>query len=379
MVRAETLDRGPLFLVLLVIAAMDAATPAWSQATTQGAQSPAIVSQGNVAVTYGLAPEQVQELTKAAVAGATGPMSAQLVEVSGELGITQEAALTLLRVLGEQNAPLERLPEKLGEITTRYKQAVERLQAIDVQDDPVTQTLVERAQSAIKDGYLAEADDLLRQAEQAEIAAAHQAQQIASQAQAAADQRLLHAAAASSSRGDIAMTELRYPDAAEHFQQAVDVVPTGHPDERGRYLLAKVNALTTQAYERGDNQALIEAITTCQLALLDNTRQRAPLDWAKTQTDLGIALETFGERESGTEHLQQAVDAYNSALLENNRQRVPLPSARTQLDLGGVLGLLGGRESGTEHLQQAAECTLYRRAGSLECSERSLRKGAIDV
>ncbi len=196
-------------------------------------------------------------------------------EVSVKLGVTQQAALTLLRLLGEQNVPLERLPEKLGEITTRYKQAVERLDAIDVQDDPVTRALVEHAQAAIKDGHLAQADDLLSQAEQAEIAAAHQAQQLANQAQAAADRRLLHAAAASASRGDIAMTALRYPDAAGHFQQAVDLVPSGHPGERGRYLFAKANALWTQGDERGDNPALVEAIATYQLALPEITRSSA--------------------------------------------------------------------------------------------------------
>jgi tetratricopeptide (TPR) repeat protein len=344
--------RKPLFLTL-VISAMVASSPAWSQATTHGEQSPAIVSQGSVTVTYGLTPEQVRELTKAAVAGATGPLSTQLVEVSSKLGVTQAAALTLLRVLGEQNEPLERLPEKLGEITTRYKQAVERLEAIDVQDDPVTRSLVEQAQTAIKDGRLAEADGLLSQAEQADIAAAHQAQQFAGQAQAAADQRLLQAAAASASRGDIAMTELRYPDAAEHFQQAVDLVPVGHPDERGRYLLAKANALTTQGEERGDNPALIGAIATFQLALLENTRQRVPLEWAGTQLDLGVALVTLGERESGTEHLQQAIDAFNSALLENTPRRVPLDWAVTQGNLAFALEQLGKRTRRTDLLVQA--------------------------
>ncbi len=153
MIRSAT----ALILTATIVAPVFA-PPARSQAITQGTQSPAIVTQGNVAVTYGLTPELVQ----AAIAGATAPLGAQLVEVSGKLGVTQQAALTLLRVLGEQNVPLERLPEKLGEITTRYKQAVERLQAIDVQDDPVTQALVEHAQAAIKDGHLADADNLPR-------------------------------------------------------------------------------------------------------------------------------------------------------------------------------------------------------------------------
>jgi hypothetical protein len=41
-----------------------------------------------------------------------------------------------------------------------------------------------------------------------------------------------------------------------------------------------------------------------------------PLDWAMTQNNLGTALATLGERESGTATLQQAVEAYGEALKE---------------------------------------------------------------
>jgi hypothetical protein len=100
---------APAF-TLIAIASLAFAPPAWAQATTQGSQSPAIVAGHDATVTYnntyGLTPEQVQQLTKVAVAGVTGPLGAQLAEVSGKLGVTQAAALTLLRVLGEQDVPL---------------------------------------------------------------------------------------------------------------------------------------------------------------------------------------------------------------------------------------------------------------------------------
>ena len=49
-----------------------------------------------------------------------------------------------------------------------------------------------------------------------------------------------------------------------------------------------------------------------------------PLDWAGTQNNLGTALETLGERESGTARLEEAVAAYRAALQEYTRERVPL-------------------------------------------------------
>ena len=67
--------------------------------------------------------------------------------------------------------------------------------------------------------------------------------------------------------------------------------------------------------------------------LKERTRERVPLDWAATQNNLGAALATLGERESGTERLEQAVTTYTEALKERTRERVPLDWAATQNNL----------------------------------------------
>ena len=59
-----------------------------------------------------------------------------------------------------------------------------------------------------------------------------------------------------------------------------------------------------------------------------------PLDWATTQNNLGNALQSLGERESGTARLEEAVAAYREALKEWTRERVPLEWAMTQNNLG---------------------------------------------
>ena len=61
-----------------------------------------------------------------------------------------------------------------------------------------------------------------------------------------------------------------------------------------------------------------------EAALEEWTRDRVPLDWAMTQNNLGTALRTLGERESGTARLEAAVAAYEAALEERTRDRVPL-------------------------------------------------------
>jgi hypothetical protein len=49
-------------------------------------------------------------------------------------------------------------------------------------------------------------------------------------------------------------------------------------------------------------------------ALEEWTRDRAPLDWAQTQMNLGKALGALGERERGTARLKEAGTAYDGAL-----------------------------------------------------------------
>jgi tetratricopeptide (TPR) repeat protein len=74
-----------------------------------------------------------------------------------------------------------------------------------------------------------------------------------------------------------------------------------------------------------------------------------------TQNSLGNALQTLGERQSGTATLERAVDAYEAALLEYSRERVPLDWAMTQNNLGATLQTLGAREDDTATLERAIE------------------------
>src|SRR5262245_25699430 len=72
-----------------------------------------------------------------------------------------------------------------------------------------------------------------------------------------------------------------------------------------------------------------------------------------TQNNLGNALLQLGGRESGTAKLEEAIIAYREALKEQTRERAPLQWAITQNNLGNALSQLGGRESGTAKLEEA--------------------------
>ena len=62
-------------------------------------------------------------------------------------------------------------------------------------------------------------------------------------------------------------------------------------------------------------ERLLEAVEAYRAALEEWTRERAPLDWAMTQNNLGNALSTLGGREAGTARLEEAITAYDAALV----------------------------------------------------------------
>src|SRR5215472_8460829 len=114
-------------------------------------------------VNIGLSPEQVKELTEAAARGATGPLTATIVELSKRLGVTENAARTLLRIVGEQDVPLERLSETLGRVANDYKRLQAQAAALSP-ENPTARNLATRAKAEIDAGHLEHAHELLRQA-----------------------------------------------------------------------------------------------------------------------------------------------------------------------------------------------------------------------
>jgi hypothetical protein len=99
-------------------------------------------------------------------------------------------------------------------------------------------------------------------------------------------------------------------------------------------------------------------IAAFRAALEERTRERVPLSWATTQTNLGEALVALGERESNTTRLEGAIAAYRAAQAERKRERGPFEWAKTQEDLAIVFRVLATRSSSNArgaYLQDALE------------------------
>ena len=245
-----------------------------------------------------------------------------------------------LRILGENDIPDEHLGAKLVEIAGHFENLRSGALA-DPDDSPAIVALKLDVQKAIDAGELAKADTLL--------------EDIAVEQRHSIERSAINLAGTLARRAEIALTRLRYSEAAGHFASAAAVLPPGidHDDKRISYLTDEASALYQQGDEYGDNASLLSAIEQFQRLVALAPRTRVPLQWAVTQNNLGNALWTLGERESGTSRLEEAVAAYRAALEEWTRTRVPLQWAVTQNNLGNALWTLGERESGTARLEEA--------------------------
>jgi len=174
---------------------------------------------------------------------------AKVAEIATELKFTTAAVIGFFQTLRQQSVAPEQLPQKLAQIANHFEATRQRLAALDM-DDPATKALADQARVELEKGHPDAASALLQRSEEAELAAAAQARALAQQASAAADARQLNAARAREGRGDVALTQLRYEEAAGHFVAAALLLPASSSGDRGPLLWRQAEALHRQSAKR---------------------------------------------------------------------------------------------------------------------------------
>jgi hypothetical protein len=195
----------------------------------------------------------------AATTEAKAQAEAKAAELATKLGFTSAAVEKFFKILGEQDVPEEKIPGRLIEVATHFTQTRDELAALEP-DDPHAAALAYSAKQALDNGRLDEADGLLDQAKEAELAAFGKARELKKKAQEAEDRHALNAAKLLAGRGNVAMIQLRYTDAAKHFKKAAMLVPSGNPDQTASYLAKQASALAEYGDEQLDKAALEEAV-----------------------------------------------------------------------------------------------------------------------
>ena len=104
----------------------------------------------SITCNFGLTPEQLRQLTEAAVRGATDAQQEHVDKVSRTLGLTESAAKNLLRIVGDDaNVPEDKLAEALTKAAEDYRRLQTQVAALNP-GNPTARALVDQAKSEIR-------------------------------------------------------------------------------------------------------------------------------------------------------------------------------------------------------------------------------------
>ncbi|PZU09742.1 hypothetical protein [Sphingomonas sp.] len=396
---------------LALFCAVMLAGAAGAQQRAAGNGGVAIV--GNVTnskVTVGFSAAQVKELVAAANGGLLSQNKAlqrDKDELGRQLSLRGGALDTFLREMGVRKVPDDKLLETLADIAARFRSLQQEV-ARTASSSPEVTALRAKAQAALDADppRLDEAAQLLGQVQDIQR---REARPVLAQLETTAAQQ-----------ADVARTQLKYREAADHYAEAGRFAP----DDKARagYARAGAEVLFRLGYVPRDRQALEDAVelrravvrwtprrqdprgwATAQYelaetlstlgtdagvpvlqesveayrqALLEQPQAAMPLVWAKTQAEMGLAIGRLARRDPAAAKLEDAVTALREALKEVTAANAPDDWAQMQFNLGGILADLGKRETGTAHLEQAV--TAYRQSLTIWTAEKDSFFSAIE-
>jgi hypothetical protein len=193
----------------------------------------ALAIGGNVSgstIVVGLSQQKVDELVRDArrpLEELTVQQRENIALLKEKLDLNERQVRAALSILGENDIPPERLAAKLLEIAERLK-ALQEAALAQPGDTPKIASFKADAKKALDAGDLAKADALLADVQTEE--------------RRALERLVFNSAETSARRGDIALTRLRYMEAAKHFNDAASIFPPNGSYEqmRRRYLAERL-------------------------------------------------------------------------------------------------------------------------------------------
>lgn len=284
----------------------------------------------------------------------------QVEAVAAKDAVPLDALYGVIRALGASDIPGDPAAfEKLlrTQAATLKKMMAER-DALKTDNPEVTQ-LTQAADEATRQGAIATARNFLDQA----VKLVEQNRLSVDAAENRVKERRISDSMVYALRAESARLAFDYLAAARDYESAYALIAKWDDALAWRYKFEIGNTLAEQGDSRGDTASLRHAIEAYETALAAVNRNKSAEDWAKTQNNLGIALDALGDRESGSDNLRLAVDAYRAALTVFTADTAPVDWGMTQNNLGSALLSLGEREAGTATLKEAV--TAYRMASDI--------------
>ena len=222
------------------------------------------ITGSTVSIVCGVPPGQLEALVRDRTKPLEDLAQSQkdlLGHLRDQLDLNQAQLQAALKAAGEAEVPPGQLADRLVEIAARYRELLHQVEA-GTGDGPEAARLRAAARDALGRGDLESADSLLGQLNDVRDADVERA--------------ALEAAAVAARRAGVALTRLRYLEAAGDFTAAAERVPPGHDGQRLAYLDDAADALYRQGVEQGDNQALVLAAERYRDLQRELPRERDP-------------------------------------------------------------------------------------------------------
>lgn len=188
--------------------------------------------------------------------------------------------------LSLQSVILQALSEQADQIALLQG----RLETLTRESDETSAGLVEQARAALREGRLGDADALLAQAAEHDLAAIQRADDEVARRRTRAGETI-------ASRAQIATLQSDYLTAAAHYARAAEIVPQSAAALRWAYLRGQAQSLYQRGFVFVEPDALREAARLLETSVLPLApREARPVDWAATQVDLGWVRVRQGDR-----------------------------------------------------------------------------------
>lgn len=226
--------------------------------------------------------------------------SAKLQQIAAESRLSKEAVrVVFLSVVGKSAEGLP-IQEQVALILQSWVELKARLEHVSSDDAKVAE-LRKQALEALDHGNRADAERLLIEAKTAGFEAAKTAQQLA-------NKRLRDAAETSVDLAKLSITDLRFAEAAQRYQEAAAIEPAADVEQRSRYLLSAGDA----ALEAGDFDGSTKYLNA-GFALIETEGVRLILTRALIKHRLGRIALFEGKNNQAAELLADALTLERSA------------------------------------------------------------------
>ena len=269
----------------------------------------------------------------------------QIATTITEYRLSREVVDRLLTMAGLAEIEPAAIPDAFDELARRFAVMRDALQR-QGNDDPEIATLKQQASDALLSADLDAAERLLATIRARQRTLSEQRRRNADEAHADFMVAIKDEAGTCARQADAALLRLDVAAALDFYRDGGAVLGDGPPETRWEYIFLAAATLEEFGKRAVRNDALVACFDMYELALRDAGRNRVPRHWATTQTNLGRALATLGERESGTARLEEAIVCHRPALEELTHDRVPRLWAMTQNHLGLALAMLGDGRAG---------------------------------